>query len=282
MTSTAAAVLMDRLGLAEEELCTVLGVDPLTVIAGDLDDKPQLPILLALTGEAAERVGEDVLRGWLRATGPRGRPLDHLLAGDYAAFEDDLATLADRGFVVRGGGGGGGAARRPAAPRVRRIRPDEGETLRAIRLRALADAPLAFGSTHARENAYPPERWRDWAQASSAGGAQAFFFATDAPSDAPVGLASGAIRDTDPRTAHLYAMWVAPEARGSGAGAALVDAVVGWARERGAARVLTEVTVGNDTAARLYERAGFRDTGERAPLGHSDAQTALLARDLRD
>ena len=109
MTSTAAAVLMDRLGLTEEELCTVLGVDPLTVIAGDLDDKPQLPILLALTGEAAERVGEDLLRRWLRATGPGGRPVDHLLASDYGAFEDDLATLAERGLVLRRGGPGAGA-----------------------------------------------------------------------------------------------------------------------------------------------------------------------------
>ena len=107
MTSTAAAVLMDRLGLSEDELCRVLGVDPLTVIAGDLDDKPQLPILLALTEEAAERVGEEVLRRWLRAAGPRGRPAAHLLAGEFAAFENDLATLADRGFVLRGGGGGG-------------------------------------------------------------------------------------------------------------------------------------------------------------------------------
>jgi ribosomal protein S18 acetylase RimI-like enzyme len=44
--------------------------------------------------------------------------------------------------------------------------------------------------------------------------------------------------------------------------------------------VRTEVTVGNDGAARLYERAGFRDTGERGPLGHSDARTALLERAL--
>jgi hypothetical protein len=104
MTSTAAAVLMDRLGLSEEELCRVLGVDPLTVIAGELDDKPQLPILLALTEEAAERVGEKVLRRWLRAAGPRGRPAEHLLAGEFAAFEDDLAELAERGFVLGGGG----------------------------------------------------------------------------------------------------------------------------------------------------------------------------------
>jgi hypothetical protein len=101
MTSTAAALLMDRLGLTEDELCQALGCDPLTVIAGDLDDKPQLPILLALTEEAAERVGEAVLRRWLRAAGPNGRPADHLLAQDFAAFEEDLATLADRGFVLR-------------------------------------------------------------------------------------------------------------------------------------------------------------------------------------
>jgi hypothetical protein len=101
MTSTAAALLMDRLGLTEDELCRALGCDPLTVIAGDLDDKPQLPILLALTEEAAERVGEAVLRRWLRAAGPNGRPVDHLMAQDYAAFEDDLAVLADRGLVLR-------------------------------------------------------------------------------------------------------------------------------------------------------------------------------------
>jgi hypothetical protein len=96
---------MDRLGLTEDELCAVLGVDPLTVIAGELDHKPQLPILLALTEEAVERVGEEVLRRWVRAGGPNGRPADHLLARDFAAFEDDLGTLAERGFVLRGRGG---------------------------------------------------------------------------------------------------------------------------------------------------------------------------------
>jgi hypothetical protein len=101
MTSTAAALLMDRLGLTEDELCAAL--DPLSVISGELDHKPQLPILLTLTQEAADRVASGVLPRWLRSTGPRGRPLDHLLARDYAAFEDDLQSLADRGFVLRGG-----------------------------------------------------------------------------------------------------------------------------------------------------------------------------------
>jgi hypothetical protein len=103
VTSTAAALLMDRLGLTEDELCAALDVDPLSVITGELDHKPQLPILLALTEEAAERVAEGVLRRWVRSSGPNGRPIDHLLARDYAAFEDDLQALADRGFVLRGG-----------------------------------------------------------------------------------------------------------------------------------------------------------------------------------
>ena len=103
MTSTAAALLMDRLGLSEDELCVALDVDPLTVITGELDHKPQLAILLALTEDAAGRVAAGVLQRWVRSSGPNGRPLDHLLARDYAAFEDDLQALADRGFVLRGG-----------------------------------------------------------------------------------------------------------------------------------------------------------------------------------
>jgi hypothetical protein len=101
--STAAALLQDRLGLDDDELLMVLDEDPLTVVAGELDHKPELPILLALTEEAAERVGPGVLRRWVRSKGPTGRPLDHLLAREFAAFEDDLAGLAQRGFVLRGG-----------------------------------------------------------------------------------------------------------------------------------------------------------------------------------
>ena len=94
---------MERLGLDDEELCAVLDVDPLTLIGGELDHRPELAILLALTEEASERVGEPVLRRWVRATGPAGRPIEHLLARDFGAFEDDLGVLAQRGFVLRGG-----------------------------------------------------------------------------------------------------------------------------------------------------------------------------------
>jgi hypothetical protein len=75
----------------------VLDEDPLTVIGGELEHKPELAILLALT----EEHDPAVLRRWLRSTGPGGRPADLLLARDFAAFENALATLAERGYVIR-------------------------------------------------------------------------------------------------------------------------------------------------------------------------------------
>jgi len=106
--------LMDLLGLTEDELCTILDVDALTLLSGQLEHLTALPILLDLLADAEQRAGAPVLRRWLRAIGPaRGsasagsRPIDQLLHGDFPAFEDSLAILADRGFVLRGGGSGG-------------------------------------------------------------------------------------------------------------------------------------------------------------------------------
>ena len=78
----------------------MLDADPLALISGDLDHKPELPILLALLAEAEESASAATLRRWVRATGPAGRPIDLLTSRDFAGFENALATLAERGFVV--------------------------------------------------------------------------------------------------------------------------------------------------------------------------------------
>ncbi|MEA2149796.1 MAG: hypothetical protein QOD69_1626 [Solirubrobacteraceae bacterium] len=96
-----AAVLMERLGLSDDELCEVLAVDPLALLSNDLHHRPELQILLDLTAEAGQRVGDGLLRRWLRRRGPGGVPVEHLVARDFGAFEDDLALLAERGFVLR-------------------------------------------------------------------------------------------------------------------------------------------------------------------------------------
>jgi hypothetical protein len=92
-----AVTLMERLGLTDEELVTVVDADPLSVITDELDHRPEIGILLALTAED----DPGLLRRWLRASGPAGRPIELLLRRDFAAFEDAHEQLATRGFVVR-------------------------------------------------------------------------------------------------------------------------------------------------------------------------------------
>ncbi|OLT24985.1 hypothetical protein BJF83_05780 [Nocardiopsis sp. CNR-923] len=55
----------------------------------------------------------------------------------------------------------------------------------------------------------------------------------------------------------LYAMLTAPEARGRGLAAGIVDALLAWGRDRGAERAYLCVMDGNTAALRAYERAGF-------------------------
>jgi len=87
----------------------VLDADPLAVVSGELEHKPELGILLALLAEAQEAAGPAVLRRWVRRSGPAGRPIELLLAREFAGFEDALAILAERGFVLGGSPGGGPA-----------------------------------------------------------------------------------------------------------------------------------------------------------------------------
>jgi ribosomal protein S18 acetylase RimI-like enzyme len=69
---------------------------------------------------------------------------------------------------------------------------------------------------------------------------------------------------------------VEPAARGTGLGARLIDAVAGWARERGRAAVELSVTTNNQAAAALYARAGFAETGRRRPLPSDPSRTEVF------
>jgi hypothetical protein len=98
---------MELLGLSDDELCEVLDVEPLTLLSGQLEHRSELPILLALLDEPSERAGATVLRRWVRSSGPAGRPIDALRRRDFGAFEDAVAELGERGFVLRRSRGDG-------------------------------------------------------------------------------------------------------------------------------------------------------------------------------
>lgn len=135
----------------------------------------------------------------------------------------------------------------------------EWRALHALRLRALADAPTAFGQTLAEAQAQPESLWRERARGTQ--GSRMFVAAAGADL---VGLAGMVVEDES--TGQLVSMWLAPQHRGGGLAADLVAAALGWARQCGLRRARLYVTDGNHAARRLYLRCGFTDTGRTAPL----------------
>lgn len=135
------------------------------------------------------------------------------------------------------------------SPIIRRIRPDEGLRLRALRLRALADSPSAFGSTLAREEAFAEAVWRQRATGGALGENRVTCVAEEG--GRWIGMATGILRDADDFQAELVGMFVEPAGRGRRVGVTLVEAVSGWARSRGLACLHLHVTSTNQAALAL-------------------------------
>ena len=157
---------------------------------------------------------------------------------------------------------------------VRRLRPDEVGRFRAVRLRALRDAPASFGTTFEDASGWSPERWSELFSSLLA------FVAVEGDRDVGMVRTSPEL-DVD-GAASLGSLWVAPEARCAGVGSALVGAVVEWSRSEGFGELLLNVADDNDAAIRLYEALGFRPTGRasafpapRAHLGKHQRRLSL-------
>ncbi len=144
--------------------------------------------------------------------------------------------------------------------RIRRVRADEWQALRDLRLRGLEMDPDAFGGTLAESLTKPDTEWQARAASTET---VTFVAVTDAGF---VGMGSVGPAPERPGIAAIYGMWVAPEARGQGVGGSLMDALEGWAREAGYGDIGLGVTMTNEAAIRLYTAKGYADIGERFPL----------------
>ena len=165
---------------------------------------------------------------------------------------------------------------------IRRIRADEGLRLKALRLRALADAPTAFGSNLAREETFADSTWHERASGAASGSDRATFIADD--DGWWVGMATGVAHHPDgpEHSPMLISMFVDSSQRGRGVGASLVERVTEWARGLGAKSLHLWATSTNHPAIALYERCGFSRTGQTRPLEHTPSlQEVAMVRDLR-
>jgi ribosomal protein S18 acetylase RimI-like enzyme len=130
---------------------------------------------------------------------------------------------------------------------------------RAIRLQALSEAPMAFGSTLAdwQGSGDTEQRWRE--RLSIVGAIDLIAL----EGNASVGMLS-AVPDLDnPQRVWLMSMWVTPALRGHGIAAGLIDDIVAWASSTDRTSVNLMVRDENHHAIALYERCGFVRTGLR-------------------
>jgi len=162
---------------------------------------------------------------------------------------------------------------------IRELARHEWALFRELRLRALAESPDAFARTLAEAREQPDPYWVQLTESVTAPGGQVMLIAE--ADGRPTGLAFGLFDKERLKTGHVGGMWVDPAVRRQGAGRALLEAAIAWARSRDLDRLELWVTEGNIVATRLYERAGFTDTGRRDTLpSNRTLQTMQMALDL--
>ncbi len=161
----------------------------------------------------------------------------------------------------------------PSPMEVRPIRSEEYLKLKELRLHALADAPMAFGSTYEREAAFADSEWQQRATDGAVGDERITFIAER--DGTWLGLASGLHMEPSSTEFQLIGMFVDTAERGSGAAAELIESVAAWARQRGGTRLSLWVTSTNERAIRRYTHCGFVATGETEPLPHTPSLTEM-------
>ena len=143
---------------------------------------------------------------------------------------------------------------------VARLEASNAIQYRKLMLQAYELAADAFTSTAAEREAEPASFWvRRIAEPSGLGVAFGTFEGQELIGTVALEFSA------KPKTKHkalIIGMYVAPEARGTGAGRALLAAAVECARAReGTLQLTLTVTEGNAPATSLYTNAGFRSFG---------------------
>ncbi|HEX3853769.1 MAG TPA: GNAT family N-acetyltransferase, partial [Polyangiaceae bacterium] len=154
-------------------------------------------------------------------------------------------------------------------PHIRRLDHSEATLLRELRVAALEDSPREFGETLAEARDRSEQSWSDLAPS-------AYVAELDGRL---VGMAFAFQDQTDPDTARVGGMWVAPSLRRAGVGLALLRAALSWARAQSKRRVRLWAIPGAAAEA-LYRRACFVPTGLERPFPGDASPRVLMEMQL--
>jgi len=165
--------------------------------------------------------------------------------------------------------------------RIRTLSLTDWAIYKSIRLASLADSPDSFGSTYEREALHPDSEWQS--RLEPTGRAKNALPLIAEYDGVPVGLSWGLIHEPDSGVAHIYQMWVAPEARGNGIGKLFLDRIAVWATTKNCDSLALTVTTTNDAAVGLYLSSGFVPSGQVEELRAGSAlKTQSMTRELHN
>jgi ribosomal protein S18 acetylase RimI-like enzyme len=143
--------------------------------------------------------------------------------------------------------------------RVRRARLDDAPVIAEVHVRTWQDAYEHVFGAERLASVTVDARLAQWERILAAGQSDVFV----AAADGIVGFVStGDSRDADAE-AELFAIYVLPDAWGSGAGSALMRAGIEAMRLRASGDAVLWVLDDNPRARRFYEREGWTLDGER-------------------
>ena len=146
---------------------------------------------------------------------------------------------------------------------------------KAVRLRALADSPLAFSTTYEAESRLSDEEWIRRSEHWNGQDAIGFLAFETLDNTRACGLV-GCYPEFHPEDngvphGYVVSMWVDPAYRRTGAGSLLIDGLKNWAKARGLVQLKLMVTSANPGAAEFYRRVGFRMSGKTGPYPNDPA-----------
>jgi len=159
----------------------------------------------------------------------------------------------------------------PDIERIKILTCDDWSGLRDIRLSALDDSPDSFLATHEQESSYTEQRWRT----ELARGHWHVGF-VDGLEVSLLGVTREPGRPAHER--FLEYLWVSPRWRRSGVGFQFFSQVLDCLQGGGVRTVFVWVMAGNDTAERLYRKAGFDPVGKPVPLTARPGRSEQLFR----
>lgn len=148
--------------------------------------------------------------------------------------------------------------------KLRVLAPENWAEYKSLRLNALKESPDSFGSTYEREAAFSDVEWIERLRANFEGMISLPLVA-EIDGDL-VGLAWGVIHHSDEKLAHIYQMWVSPEARGKGIAMSFLNELKIWALSNSCTSIELAVTTNNDAAVGLYKICGFKADGVKKQL----------------